>query len=346
MIELNKPVVWTLHDEWPLTGGCHYTFNCYKFENDCSACPQILDQKFRIPQLVLKEKVDFFENAITIISPSEWLANQARRSKLFRNSRIEVIPNSVDTDIYKPRSKKDSKAKIKVNPEQFVILFGVDDSNEIRKGFKDLLSALRQLRKNKIWMSAVEKKLIAIVKFGKSNQDFIDLDIPVVELGRIEDEEILSYVYSAADIFVLPSLEDNLPNTMLEALACSTPVVAFNTGGISDLVRHKFTGYLSEKGNVEGLAANLLESYVKKDKLEEMGNNGRKLISSICDMRTQAERYERIFTSILRSKVSQPSIGIKKKSISFFNYFSLKIYIFYTYNYIVSKFRSFVVSRN
>jgi glycosyltransferase involved in cell wall biosynthesis len=324
LISLNKPVVWTLHDEWAFTGGCHYTAGCEGFLEDCKVCPQLDIPNSKIPSFVLQEKLERFQDNITIISPTIWLADRARKSKLFRNSRIEVIPNSLDTSIFRPTPKSEAKANWNISAETFTMLFGTDNGNERRKGFPELLDALKILQNNPGWKSAVKSGKIRVLLFGELSRDIQELGIPYTSLGHTKDDSLLALAYSAADLFILPSLEDNLPNTMLEALSCETPIVAFRTGGMPDMVIPGRTGWLAGFAKPSSLAENILEAYENPEERQNLGYNGRRWMEEKFNLPVQANRYASLFEELLMSPSTSgkanpgnQDVSNKKQSFSF-----------------------------
>jgi len=290
LVKLNKPIVWTLHDMKAFTGGCHYSSNCEKYIDECNNCPQLTNDPKELVTKVFQEKENFFKNAnITIVTPSIWLAKEAKKSKIFRNKRIEVIPYGLNTNIFFPRNRKKAKELFEIDEETIVLSFGVIDHSEKRKGFKELLEAIF-LIENKI----KNKKIVALL-FGTS----IDAILPfeVIHIGHINDDEKLSYVYSASDIFILPSLEDNLPNTILESLACGTPIIAFDTGGAKDIINDS-NGRIVPKGDVKKLSEEIYNLICDKELREEKGKAGSKLIQNHYTLKHQANAYLKLFQEI------------------------------------------------
>jgi len=237
LFSLGKPVVWTLHDQWAFTGGCHYAAGCERYKSDCVGCPQLSDDPFGFPEAILKDKAVFLRNAdLTIVTPSHWMAECARRSSLFRNLRIEVIANSLETDIYAPVPKQKAKERLGLEGDMVTLLFGGEDGNEKRKGFKELMDAVRHCLKNERFRDLVHARRLTLICFGHPHDAIASLKIPVKLLGYLDTEEKIRNAYACADVFVLPSLEDNLPNTVLEAMSCATPVVAFDIGDRKSVV--------------------------------------------------------------------------------------------------------------
>ena len=295
LTKLNKPIVWTLHDMKPFTGGCHYNNDCYKFMDDCSECHFLKNDPLKITYSVLKIKQEIFENSnITIVAPSIWLSNEAKKSKLFFDKKIYTIPYGVDTDIFYPTCKNKAKIYFGISTDSIVLTFGVMSHTERRKGFNELYQSVKLLKEN----YKGNKELIALF-FGNDGCD--DFPIDIINLGHIGDQNKLSLIYSAADIFILPSLEDNLPNTILESLACQTPIIAFDTGGAKDIINNT-NGSIVKKGSIQGLYESIHNMILDDAGRISRGKNGRELIVSSYQLHHQANQYKNLFQEIIDSK--------------------------------------------
>ncbi|HAL82497.1 MAG TPA: glycosyl transferase family 1 [Mucilaginibacter sp.] len=244
LFETGKPVVWTLHDMWAFTGGCHYAGDCGHFVNECGNCWMLRDSGDNdISSSGWLRKSGMLKSAknIVFVTCSHWLADVARTSSLLKDFRIETIPNPIDTAVFSPKDKNAAKLKWNISPKAKIILFGAANILDRRKGITYLVEALHHLKSDYPDVEDVE-----IVIFGKNKSfDVNQLPFKVHELNVITSQNDLAELYSLADVFVTPAIEDNLPNTIMESLACGTPVVAFNTGGIPDMVEHQQNGYLA-----------------------------------------------------------------------------------------------------
>ena len=313
LFALGKPVVWTLHDQWAFTGGCHYSAGCDKFRNDCSSCPQLVEDPFGLPAAALKDKVELFKDAnLVIVTPSRWMAECARQSMLFKDLRVEVIPNSLETDVFRPHRKDEAKESLGIAPDTVTILFGGEDGNEKRKGFQKFISAIRQCLEKTEFQALVKGGKVMAICFGRPSHEMETMGMPVLPLGYLDSDEKISKAYSGADIFILPSLEDNLPNTMLESMSCGTPVVAFEIGGIPDVIETGVTGRLVPPGNKDRMAEELISLIKDPDRREAMGRNCRQLMVKEYSLEVQALRYEALYNELL-GKTGMSSDSIEKK---------------------------------
>lgn len=295
---LGKPLVWTLHDMWASTGGCHYSRGCERYKNACGGCPYL-----RRPgpndlshQIWLRKK-RFFPPGIRFVACSEWLAGVARSSGLLHDYEVRAIPNPIDTTLFKPlpQAERDNfRTQKGISPGSFVLLFVAMKVNETRKGFSFLLDALQYLHAQKPDLQ------IEIVVLGKSEpEDFTSLPYPVRALGMIRDADEMARAYAAADVFVIPSLEDNLPNTVMESLACGTPVVGFDTGGIPEMTRHLQEGFIAPQGDAQGLANGIYEVLNGKKPPEEYRKAARKKVETHYSNEIVAARYMALYREVL-----------------------------------------------
>jgi glycosyltransferase involved in cell wall biosynthesis len=301
LFALGKPVVWTLHDQWAFTGGCHYAAGCEKYRQDCVACPQLADDPFDLPAAVLKDKRKLFKGAnLTIVTPSRWLAACARESRLFKDLRVEVIPNSLEANVFSPLPKAEAKENVGIPAEAVTLLFVADHGGEKRKGFRELKAAIQCCLEDAEFQELVRNDKIRLLCFGHPNDEFEAMGVPAVSLGYLDSNQEIRAAYAAADLFILPSLEDNLPNTMLESMSCGTPVVAFDVGGIPDVVVNGVTGRLAPVGDVRKLAGAILYLVFNPERREEMGQNCRKVMVEGYSLAVQAQRYLELYQELLQ----------------------------------------------
>ena len=294
--KFNKPIVWTLHDMWAFTGGCHYNGDCMNYTNSCGNCPQLHSSKEKdLSRWIWQRKAKAWQNLnLTIVTPSHWLAKCAASSSLLKDIRIEVIPNGLDTKQYKPIEKSVARSILGLPEDKQLILFGaVSATSDPRKGFNFLQSALQNLSQSG-WGKQVE-----VVIFGASQpKNLPELGLKSHYLGRLNDDISLSLVYAAADVFLAPSIQDNLPNTVMESLACGTPCVAFDIGGMPDMIVHQQNGYLSKSFDIEDLARGI--TWVLEDKQRWLGisQRGREKVEAEFTLKAQAQKYMSLYQSL------------------------------------------------
>ncbi|MDH6355299.1 glycosyltransferase involved in cell wall biosynthesis [Dysgonomonas sp. PH5-45] len=240
--DIDKPVVWTLHDCFAFTGICSYFETCNKYQTHCGDCPLLQSgQEKDLSYKVFEQKLERYKNIdFHIVSPSRWLADRAKESALLGKYPIHVIPNGLDTNFFYPIPKESAKKALGINPDKTVFLFGgIAIDKDPRKGGRLLLEALHKFKKEQ------NRDDIEILLLGTKNND-IDYGFPATPLGYVTDERFIRIAYSAADLTLLPSMHENLPTTIMESMACGTPTVSFNIGGNGDMVDHKKNGYLAQ----------------------------------------------------------------------------------------------------
>lgn len=256
LASLGKRMVWTLHDQRAFTGGCHFTAGCERFHSSCHECPQLEGDSRRLPAMLLEDAIAALAQArrIRVVCPSRWLAECARSSAVFRGVEVDVIPYGIRTDIFRPRDRAACRTQLGVPPTGFYYLFGADSLGEHRKGAALLADALSRAAQTAEFARALRQREIQVLGFGVPEGRDVGVGVATHSFGRVTDDATLAAIYGAADVFILPSREDNLPNTMLEAMCCGTPVLACNVGGIPDAVIEGQSGWLSPPEDAAALA--------------------------------------------------------------------------------------------
>lgn len=239
--EINKPIIFSLHDMWLFTGGCHYTQGCEAYLTYCQYCPALQStQSEDLSSVNFKRKIQLFHlrNDITIVGLSRWIATEAKRSVILYKNRVEQLPNPINTDIFRPTPQHKARFNLNLPANEPIIIFAADGgTNDPRKGYKYL---------NNILSYPLSNQHFHIITFGNSTTEKIEQSSHTIHhLTAIEDENEIAMLLSAANIVVLPSVQENLSNLVLESLSCGTPVVAFDIGGNSDMIRHLENGYLA-----------------------------------------------------------------------------------------------------
>ena len=293
---LKAPLVWTMHDMWPFTGGCHYSGECDRYVNSCGVCPQLGNSnESDLTRWVYKRKSKAWNNLnLTVVSPSNWLADCAKSSSLFQNLRIEVIPNGLDIHKYKPWGRETARKFLNLPQDKQLILFGAfSATQDTRKGFQLLQPALQKLRETG-WSETLE-----LVVFGASQpENPPEFGFKAHYLGTLSDDLSLALLYSAADVFVSPSVQDNLPNTVMEAIACGTPCVAFKIGGMPDMIEHQKNGYLAQPYQIEDLAQGIAWVLEDKDRHQKLAYCAREKAEKEFSLEVQSRRYLSLYKDI------------------------------------------------
>jgi glycosyltransferase involved in cell wall biosynthesis len=295
--KFKQPLVWTLHDMWSFTGGCHYNQSCNKFTAACGACPLLgSDKEEDLSRQIWQRKHKAWQDLnLTVVTPSQWLGENAQASSLFGDRRVEVIPYGLDTETYRPIEQKTARALLKLPQDKQLLLFlSLNATSDKRKGFHLLQPALQQLKQSD-WQSKLELMVVGASKPEKP----LELGFKGHYLGTLQDDLTLALAYSAADVFVAPSLQDNLPNTVLEAIACGTPCVAFDIGGMPDMIEHKQNGYLAQPLAIDDLARGI--SWTIEDPLrrQQLSQRARTKAEQEFALKIQAQRYQALYQEIL-----------------------------------------------
>jgi glycosyltransferase involved in cell wall biosynthesis len=247
--KINKPIVWTMHDMWGFSGGCHYSQTCIGYESNCGECLVLNSGKqndLSRKTFERKEKTFAKIKKMTIVGVSHWLANCARQSVLFRNYSVLQLPNLIDTRRFAPFSKKQARFAFNLPENKKIILFGaIAATSDPRKGFYLLHQALNQLKD--------EDTELVVFGSNQTNEDLV-FSQKVHYVGYLNDDISLSVLYSAADVMVVPSIQEAFGQTAAESMSCGTPVVAFAATGLLDIVDHKINGYLAKPYDPADLA--------------------------------------------------------------------------------------------
>jgi glycosyltransferase involved in cell wall biosynthesis len=292
------PVVRTLHDASFFAGGCHSPEGCDRYTEECGTCPQLGSQNPEdLSRQVWRRKAAVFQTIpagrVYVVSPSRWLMNEAKRSSLLKNIPVVLIPNGVNTDVFHPRDRRCVRDVLGISQDALVVLFVAEPIHRPIKGFALLAQALERICR--------EHKNLLLVSVGSGNPP-LELQVPYMNLGPLRDERLLSSAYSAADMFVLPSRQENFPLTVLEAMACGTPVVGSAVGGVIDMVRPGVTGALFPPQDAAALASAISSMCENADKRAEMAANSRRIAveeySVDVQLKQHVELYERILAGV------------------------------------------------
>jgi glycosyltransferase involved in cell wall biosynthesis len=249
--KIRAPIVWTLRDMWAFSGGCHYAGDCINYQHACGNCPQLVNRAENdiSAKASAAKRRAWSKLPLTVVTISEWLAECARSSTLLADKRIEVIGNPIDPTSFKPLNRETARQAFNLPLDRKLILFGaIGGTSDGRKGFRYLAEALGKLNSD---------DPVELVVFGSARQETIDSHLPAHQAGRLHDEVSLSALYSACDVYVLPTVQEALGKTLMEALACGTPCVTFEGTGPNDIVAHQLDGYLARMKDSADLAAGI-----------------------------------------------------------------------------------------
>jgi glycosyltransferase involved in cell wall biosynthesis len=297
--KLPAPVLWTLHDQWAFTGGCHYTSDCRRYEQSCGKCPVLNSSSERdlSRRLWTRKAKAWRGDLFHLVCPSRWLADCVRSSSLFaNNAKVHVIPNGLDTERFKPLNKRFSRDLLQLKQDKKYILFGARDAVEDqRKGFDLLAKAVERIHKSGAHSD------ITLLVFG-STQLPKGLKLPFETLcfGTLHDEYSLVALYSAADVMVVPSLQEAFGQTASEAMACGTPVVAFGATGLLDIVEHQKTGYLAMPYSDEELAAGIQWVLSDKERYRQLGQRARESTVRSFALPRVLQQYANVYAEVLQ----------------------------------------------
>ena len=254
IIASGKPIVWTLHDMWPFTGVCHYAHDCDHYTEHCHDCPQLNSRKYKDTAFrVFERKAAMLQGSnIQFVACSRWLGNMAMNSRLLQGRKITCIPNTYNNNLFKPRDKQQARVAVGLPLNKRLIVFSSHTFTDERKGYHYLKEALKQLvSTHPEWHGK-----LGVVLIGKDIVPSMYQELPfeVYPLNYVADEKHIVEIYNAVDLLAIPSLQDNLPNTVLEAMACGVPCIGFNVGGIPEMIDHLHNGYIAEYKNVNDFA--------------------------------------------------------------------------------------------
>ncbi|MBQ0725147.1 MAG: glycosyltransferase family 4 protein [Cycloclasticus sp.] len=295
---IKAPIVWSLHDMWAFTGGCHYDEECGAYEQSCGTCKVLGSIKPNdLSRKIFKKKLNAYakNKNLTVVVLSKWLAVCASKSMLFKNKEVVCLPNPIDTSVYLPLDKCIAREILGLPLDKKLILFGaMGATSDPRKGFKELCEALLQLKGQDI----------ELVVFGSSQPKVSEgFKFNTHYLGQLHDDVTLRALYSAANVMVVPSRQENLSNAIMESLACGTPVVGFDIGGNGDMIEHQKNGYLTKPFDTADLTVGI-EWVLNAPNYEELSTNARNKVLNEFDSEIVAKQYIELYRSVLEKAKS------------------------------------------
>lgn len=288
--KIKKPIVWTIRDMWPMTGGCHYAMECENYKIGCGNCEQLNSNiSYDLSKLILNRKKKYLPKNMKIVGISHWLSDEAKKSELFKEFDVQTISNNINIKEFFPVNTMIARDILGINTEKKIILAGATNLNDFYKGFEKYLEAIKKLDKSKYFLCF----------FGNLDKLITDdLGFEYKSFGYLHDNISLRLVYSCADVFVAPSLMDAFGKTLAEAMACSTPVVCFDATGSKDIVTHKINGYKAKPFESKDLGYGI-EWILNTENYVELCQNARDKVLKEFDSAIVAKKYIQLYEKIL-----------------------------------------------
>jgi len=297
LARLGRPLIWTMHDMWTFTGGCHYDEGCGRYAEACGRCPVLgSSRQWDLSRWVMRRKRRAWRGLpVTLVAPSRWLAEQAQAASLFRDRPVRVIPNGLDLDRFQPVDPGLARRLLGLPPERSYLLFGAfDPGGERRKGFGLLQAALQRLAE-----SGWRDRLDLLVVGATAPAAALDLGLRTHFLGVLRDELSMALALAAADAVVVPSTQENLPNMAVEAFACGRPCIGFAVGGLPDIVEDGANGRLAPPFDTGELAAAIAWVLQDEERRRALGRAARQKAEQTFDLRLVARRYADLYAEVL-----------------------------------------------
>jgi len=293
--KIDKPIVWTVRDMWPMTGGCHYAISCQNYKSGCGNCKQLGSMsKFDLSRFIMRRKEKYLPKSMKIVGISNWVSLEAKKSSLFRDFDVRTIFNNVNTKDFLPVNKDLAKNILNIKTDKKIILVAARSLKDFYKGFDKYIEAIKMLDNKKYFLcfiGNIDKKIIE------------GLDFDFKSFGYLHDNISLRLVYSLADVFVAPSIMEAFGKTLAESMACGTPVVCFDATGPKDIVDHKINGYLAKPFDAVGLAKGI-GWIVDHESYDELTQEARNKIIECFDSSIVAKQYIELYDEVLNSSTS------------------------------------------
>lgn len=301
ILESHKPVVWTMHDLWPASSICHYARNCRNYEKQCGNCPLLPgnDSCNDLSARIWKKKSKILErNSILFVTCSKWLADKAKKSGLLSGQKIISIPNPIDSRVFTKENRAEARLYAGLPEDKKLILFVSQRVTDKRKGMDYFITAINKMVEEHPEM----KDNCGIAILGGKAEELADkLPLPSYPLGYVSEEKKIASIYNSVNLFVLPSLEDNLPNTIMEAMACGVPCVGFNTGGIPEMIDHLKNGYVAEYKSSDDLAKGIRWVLSEADH-QSLSNEAMKKVNQCYSQYAVAMKYIEAYNQAMALK--------------------------------------------
>ena len=293
-----KPVVMTMHDQWYFTGICHYSGDCDKYQTQCSHCPMLTGGGIGtdLARRVYDRKRTIYSlKPMAFVGCSRWMADLARKSPLTQSHLVTNIPNAIDTDVFTPMDQAAAREHHALPADKRLLLFGAQRITDERKGFRYLKEACEHLVQN---YPEQARQMGVVVLGGDAETVKSALPLPVYTVGYLSNEAEIAQLYNAVDLFVTPSLQDNLPNTIVEAMSCGTPCVGFNVGGIPEMISHEQDGYVARYRDSQDFAHGIIWC-LDGNRLTTLRQKARADALNTYSESAVASRYQEIYRSLL-----------------------------------------------
>ncbi len=289
--KIKKPVVWTIRDMWAFTGGCHYAMDCERYTQKCGRCPALnSNRKCDITRRLLRKKKKKFAGDITLVGISNWVVESLNKSAVFKNHKKHVIHNCIDLDEFKPIDKRNAREILGLPSDKKLILCGAQ-YNSPWKGFDKFIQSLEY----------ISLKDHVVLFFGKFDEKLISgKQFEYVNLGYIHDNTTLRLVYSAADVFVASSVQEAFGKTLIESMACGTPVVCFDATGPKDIVTHKYDGYKAKPFDTKDMASGI-EWLLQNNQYNVPAEKAKWTVRQKFSKETTAKKYRDLYKRILKT---------------------------------------------
>lgn len=296
LFSLGKPIFWTLHDMWPLTGGCFHSRGCRQYESKCDICHFLKPKSKLAKKTFLKKQKLLKRKNLHIIAISNWSKKIIEKSSLIKSNSF-LIGNPINTDFFISLDKIKTKNKLNLDSNKIHLGFIALNITNVFKGGKYLIEALNLIKAN----NSVLFEKIELLAIGRiKDKMFFPKSLNIKYVGYVNEEKTIRDYYNAMDLFILPSLEENLPLVIQEAMSCGIPVVAFNTGGISDLIDHNINGYLAEYKNSHDLSNGIMELIVDSNKYKKISDSAREKILNNYSYPVIAKKYIEIYNKVVQ----------------------------------------------
>ncbi|WP_462380533.1 glycosyltransferase family 4 protein [Pseudomonas sp. Marseille-QA0892] len=292
LARIDKPVIWTLRDMWPMTGGCHYTMGCERFTSACGECKHLASRsKVDLSHLLWRRKRKYLPKALKLVGISDWLSGEARRSGLFKHHDVRTISNAVDLSAFFPLDKRVARNLLGLDTDKTIVLCGSTNARDPYKGFGHYLDALNEL-------DPARYHLCFFGKLEARIAETLALRFDCTSFGFLHDEVSLRLVYSAADMFVAPSVMEAFGKTLVEAMACGTPVVCFGATGPKDIVTHRHDGFAADPFDPVSLAEGI-DWIARHEDYRTLRQRAIEKVRERFDTRVIARQYQQLYQEVM-----------------------------------------------